>query len=248
MRNFGLIGNPVKHSFSPAYFQNKWLQEGIIDCYYSLYQLNDISELPLLLAQNPLIEGFNVTIPYKTSILPYLNHVAPQAKEIQSVNCVRVKRQNNQLNLFGYNTDCFGFEQSLLNAWKDKMPIHALIIGNGGSALAVHYVLKNLGIEVKVVSRRPNCQTLSYKALNNIHLSYFQLIINTTPLGMSPFIDAAPEINYTQINEKHLIYDLVYNPSQTLFLQKCRQQGAETKNGIEMLHLQADKSWDWFNS
>ncbi|MCB0515123.1 MAG: shikimate dehydrogenase [Chitinophagales bacterium] len=237
---FGLIGYPLSHSFSKKYFDQKFAAtSSSAPLSYALFPLAHISDLPELLAAMPNLVGFNVTIPYKEKIIPYLSALSPEATAIGAVNVV-VRHQNK---LLGYNTDAIGFAQSiqpLLRAHHTS----ALVLGNGGAAKAVCYVLQQLGIHYTIVSRTPTSQQLHYAALLPALLQKNYLIINTTPLGMYPNVETAPEIPYEAISEKHILYDLVYNPAETLFLQKGKKQGAATQNGLEMLHLQAEAAWD----
>lgn len=242
MRQFGLIGYPLSHSFSKKYFTEKFAKEGRADCHYELFPLSSISELPNLLAAHPLLEGLNVTIPYKKQVLPFLDIVAIPAG-LEACNCIRIQEGK----LTGYNTDSIGFEQSLrplLQSHHQK----ALVLGNGGAAEAVVYVLKKLGIKVELVSRSlHNGSSLTYADLTEMVMRDCTLIVNTTPLGMYPAVDNCPAIPYEYISNKHLLYDLVYNPGKTLFLQKGEARGAVIKNGEEMLVLQAEESWRIWN-
>lgn len=245
MRWFGLLGHPLSHSFSRKYFQEKFQQEGITDCEYHLFDIPDLAMLPELLDHNPQIEGFNVTIPYKEAILPYLTQLDETAKAVGAVNTVKV----NGNNLTGYNTDVHGFRQSI----KPFLEMHherALILGTGGGAKAVHHVLKQIGIDCRFVSRIAGGKKdhFNYEDVNRYVIEAFPLIINTTPLGMYPLVDRFPPIPYEHITSKHLLYDLVYNPAETGFLEKGKAQGAVTMNGLSMLYAQADKAWEIWNS
>lgn len=235
MKKYGLIGNPLAHSFSEKYFADKFKRESIHDCSYRLFPLQRIDQLPALLEKEHL-QGFNVTIPYKESVLSYLNELSDEAKQIGAVNCVLIE---NDI-LIGHNTDVFGFENSL-NQWLEKPINQALILGNGGSAKAVKFALKRLEIPFKIVSRSGD---LNYENLPASLVHESHLIINTTPLGMSPQTEAFPDIAYEAIGRQHFIFDLIYNPSETPFLRKCKIAGASIKNGAEMLKLQAEKSWE----
>jgi shikimate dehydrogenase len=243
MRQFGLIGYPLSHSFSKKYFTGKFEREGRGDCSYELFPLSGINELVPLLQKHPLLEGLNVTIPYKKQVLPFLDSSALPAG-LDACNCIRIQKGK----LTGYNTDSIGFEKSLaplLNAHHRQ----AMVLGNGGAAEAVMFVLKKLGIATELVSRsiRPG-STLTYDDITETHMRECTIIINTTPLGMYPATDHCPDIPYRFITPKHLLYDLVYNPATTLFLQKGGAQGATIKNGEEMLVLQAEESWRIWNS
>lgn len=259
MKKFGLIGYPLKHSFSKQYFNEKFEKEGLKDYHYELLPLPNISDLPDLLKQQPELCGLNVTIPHKIGVMFYLDKISPEAKEIDAVNCIRIVKSNpvesffsgemcmKKVQLEGYNTDVYGFEESLKPLLK-KQHSKALVLGNGGAARAVFYVLKKLGIDYDVVSRRANPKQLSYGQLNREIIEAHPLIINTTPLGTFPKIDEKPEIPYEFIDKRHLLYDLVYNPEETAFLKEGKKGGATIKNGLEMLHLQAEKNWEIWNS
>lgn len=243
MRLFGLIGYPLSHSFSKKFFTNKFEKEGITDCRYELFPLTTMDALQPLLQKNPELEGLNVTIPYKQQVLPFLDEShLPQG--LDACNCINIIGGK----LAGYNTDVTGFELSLsphLRTWHQK----ALVLGSGGAAAAVVYVLQKLGIDYTIVSRKKQGDaTMAYSAVTKATLAGHQLIINTTPLGMEPETNTCPAIPYRYITEKHLLYDLVYNPAKTLFLQKGEERGATTRNGEEMLLLQAEESWRIWNS
>lgn len=237
---YGLIGFPLKHSFSPKWFSEKFAAEGI-DATYMAYSLDNIESINDLLANYPL-KGLNVTIPYKTGVIEFLDTLSPEVKAIGAANCIDIRHGKR----IGYNTDIIGFEQSLTLLLR---PHHtkALVLGTGGAAKAVNYVLDKLGIEHRSVSRTKSEDTLTYEELTEEIINTYTLIINTTPLGMSPNIDDAPPIPYNFITEKHLLYDLIYNPAETKFLALGKAQGATTKNGHEMLVLQAEASWEIWN-
>jgi shikimate dehydrogenase len=243
MRLFGLIGYPLSHSFSKKYFEEKFKREGLTDCRYELFPLKSIDDVKKILKENLNIEGLNVTIPYKQQVLPYLYSFSNILKEIKACNCIKVTEGK----LFGYNTDVTGFEKSLLpllKPWHKK----ALILGNGGATAAVLFVLKKLNIDFDIVSRSLHANsTLCYKDLGDQVMKENLLIINTTPLGMYPQIDQYPDIPYQFLTERHFLYDLIYNPAKTLFLQKGEERGATIKNGEEMLMLQAEESWRIWN-
>ncbi|MDP4687391.1 MAG: shikimate dehydrogenase [Salibacteraceae bacterium] len=239
MKKFGLIGNPLAHSFSEKFFTEKFKRESIQDCSYKLFPLQRIDQLPALLEKENL-QGFNVTIPYKESVLSYLNQLSDEAKQIGAVNCVLIEDEK----LIGHNTDVFGFEVSI-SQWLNKPIKQALILGNGGSAKAVKFALKRLEIPFEIVSRSG---ALNYENLPASLVHDSHLIINTTPLGMSPQTEAFPDIAYEAIGSQHFVFDLIYNPSETPFLRKCKLAGASIKNGAEMLKLQAEKSWEIWSS
>lgn len=242
MRKFGLIGYPLSHSFSKKYFTEKFQQEGITDCQYELFPIDNIQKLPELLAKNPELVGINVTIPYKEAVFPYLSAVEKSAQEVGAVNVIKI--QNGHL--MGFNSDVYGFGQSLFHFLKgDSQQINgALVLGTGGAAKAVVYTLNKLNIEAKLVSRSPEKGDLTYEAISPEILKNHQLIVNTTPLGMSPNIDTCPELPYDLLTSQHYLFDLVYNPEKTLFLANGEKHGAHICNGLEMLRLQAEKSWE----
>jgi len=240
---FGLIGYPLSHSFSKEYFTKKFEHLGLGDFTYGLYPIGTIEELPAILRSE--VFGWNVTIPYKSSIISYLNDMDAQALKIGAVNTIVHTGQNSWK---GFNTDTNGFKDSLVR-WiglKD-IPAKALILGSGGSSKAVLYTLKMLGVKATVVSRMGNGD-IAYTDLTQEWMADCQLIINTTPVGMLPDQFSCPDIPYQYLTTQHWVYDLIYNPSNTLFLRQSEQMGAKTKNGLEMLHLQADYAWDiWKN-
>ncbi|WP_214227407.1 shikimate dehydrogenase [Pedobacter sp. B4-66] len=247
MRKFGLIGFPLSHSFSKKFFTEKFLNEHIPDCEYDLFPIESIDLLPELISQNVGLEGLNVTIPYKLAVLPFLNEVDEAADQIGAVNCIAIQSENGKKLLKGYNTDAYGFEESLkpmLNEQHKK----ALIFGDGGAAKAVKYVLDKLNMPFIVVTRTPTSNSILYEAVTPELLQEYTVLINTTPLGMSPNIESCPDIPYEVLTEGHLAYDLVYNPEETTFLGKSKAQGASIKNGLEMLYLQAERSWYIWNT
>jgi shikimate dehydrogenase len=248
MRLFGLIGYPLSHSFSADFFKQKFTNDKINDAEYQLFPLNSISELPELIRNKTDLQGFNITIPYKVAILPGLNYISKVATEVGAVNCVKIERTDSGIKLLGYNTDVHGFRKSLLPHLK---PFHynALILGTGGAAKAVGYSLLELGISYTMVSRNKTDKTcLHYSQLTEEIIKDNLLIINTSPVGMYPETEMAPDISYQFLGSKHLLFDLIYNPEETLFLKKGRASGAATKNGLQMLELQAEKSWEIWNS
>lgn len=247
MRQFGLIGFPLSHSFSAKYFEKKFADEHISDAVYSLFPIEDISNFRHFIQKIPDLQGFNMTIPHKVSILKHLDTISEEAKAVGAVNCVKVERIQSGAMLTGYNTDVYGFRESLRPLLK---PYHtsALVLGSGGASRAVCYVLNKLGINYFLVSRySENDSSLQYHQIDKKILSDNKLIINTTPLGMYPETDICPEIPYEFLSREHLLYDLVYNPVETKFLLKGKQTGAQIKNGLEMLELQAGKSWEIWN-
>ena len=247
MKLFGVVGFPLGHSFSKKYFEDKFIAGDIRDAYFLNFELENLDGLDELIKNNPHLEGFTVTIPHKTAMLPLMNELMDEVREIGALNVVKIKRQNKQVFLSGYNTDVYGFEKSLLSVFQ---PHHkqALVLGTGGAAKAVCFVLKKLSIEYLSVSRNAKgTNTLSYNNLTEEIIQSYPLIINTTPLGMFPKIDFCPEIPYEFLTDKHLLFDLVYNPEQTLFMQKGTKQGAKVCNGYNMLCFQAEEAWKIWN-
>lgn len=241
MKNYGVIGESLAHSFSPSYFEKKFTDLKINDCSYKAYELSSI-ELIKKLIHDEELSGFNVTIPYKQSIIPYLDGLSHIASEINSVNTVSIK---NGL-LYGENTDHIGFRKTILKYIQSHHK-RALIFGTGGSSRTITYVLKSLGIQCMHVSQS-NQNMIGYDQLDYKVIKNHDLLINTTPLGTFPSIDDCVDIPYSAITSKHLCYDLIYNPLQTLFLTKSKLNGAMTVNGLEMLKIQADKSWKVWSS
>ncbi len=253
MRVFGLIGYPLAHSFSEKYFTDKFNREQIINCVYKNFELTNIHQLKNIISNNPDLSGLNVTLPYKTAVIPFLNEISPEAQKIGAVNTIKIETIGDKKILKGFNTDVFGFEQSLLPLLK---PFHqnAIILGAGGAALAVAFVLSKLQINYLVVVRnKPSANetifpnTMLFDELSENLLQQQQLIINTTPLGTYPNIDSFPPLPYTAIANGAIAFDLVYNPDETLFLSKAKEQGAVIKSGSEMLQLQAEKAWQIWN-
>lgn len=243
MKVYGIIGYPLGHSFSRSYFTEKFLREGIRDCTYENFPLSSITELPALLNAEPLLCGFNVTIPYKEQVLPYLDELSEEVRKIGACNCVRIVNGKKT----GFNTDVIGFEGSLLHAFP-RLPERALVLGTGGAAKAVEFVLNKRSVSFQYVSRSPRPGQLSYKDLTQSTLSNHLLIINTTPLGMHPLEEQCPPLPYEYVGEKHCLFDLIYNPAKTLFLKKGEENGARIQNGMEMLLLQAAENWKIWNA
>lgn len=247
MRKFGLIGYPLSHSFSKKYFTEKFEREHIDDCAYELYPIATTDEFPALLASDQELRGINVTIPHKLSVMEHLDALDPAAAAIGAVNCIDIRPGTEGPVLKGYNTDAYGFEVSL----KPHLRNHhqrALVFGDGGAAKAVKYVLRELNIPFLRVVRNPVEGALLYKDIDAELLKSHTILINTTPLGMSPDYDSCPDLPYEALGPLHLAYDLVYNPELTTFLSKALARGAVVKNGLEMLHLQAERSWYIWNS
>jgi len=237
-QHFGILGYPLSHSFSPQYFKKKFEEEGCKGCTYRAFPISDIEGYNHIDRSN--ISGFNVTIPYKETIIPFLDELEEEATKIGAVNTIHIQDGISR----GYNTDVYGFENSLSPLLKDHHQ-KALILGNGGAAKAIKYVLTKLGIEFSIVSRKS--EKLNYKKLNAELIEDHKIIINTTPLGMAPNVKKQPNLPYQHISSDHLLFDLIYNPQKTLFLKQGERQGATIKNGYEMLLLQAEKSWEIWN-
>lgn len=243
-RKYGLIGFPLSHSFSKGFFAEKFAKEHIVNTQYENYPIESVDQFHQLWQQEPQLEGMNITIPHKKAVIPFLDHTSTVVNAINACNCIR--KYNGKL--YGYNTDVIGFEKSLQPFLQ---PHHqkALILGTGGAAAAVAWVLQKLGISFKYVSRSSNGEeVIIYEALNNTILHEHHLIINTSPVGMYPHVNEAPNLNYEALTDKHHLYDLIYNPAETLFLTKGKERGASIQNGLEMLHLQAEASWEIWNS
>lgn len=242
---YGLIGFPLGHSFSAKYFAEKFASQNI-DAEYRNFAIESIKNLPKILKNNSNLKGLNVTIPYKQQVMPFLDDIDEAAKRIGAVNVICVSRKGNQTKLTGHNADVIGFTESLRPLLK---PQHtkALVLGTGGASKAVIDGLQQLGILTQYVSRTRREGIIAYDDVTPEMLEEYKLVVNCTPLGMFPKVDDAPDIPYNSLGPEHLLYDLVYNPKETLFLQKGREQGATTKNGLEMLHLQAEASWNFWN-
>ncbi len=242
---YGLVGRDISYSFSKTYFSDKFKTEKLKHTYTNI-DLKELDELIDFLAINiQTLKGLNVTIPYKESIIKHLDEVDETAQEIGAINCIKILTNNR---LKGYNTDVFGFEQSLKPILKNHHK-KALILGTGGASKAIAYALKQFQIEFVFVSRNPSKNQFSYNDLNKTIIVNHTLIINTTPLGtLGSKENQLPSIPYNYLTEKHLLYDLIYNPKETIFLKKGKEQGCVIKNGLEMLKLQADKSWEIWNS
>ena len=245
-RKFGLIGFPLSHSFSRKFFTEKFSKEDI-DAEYINFEIATIDELPHLINAHPDLEGFNVTIPYKEQVIPYLDYTDKAAARIQAVNTVKINRSASHILLYGYNTDIYGFQESLkplLQNYHHK----ALVLGTGGASKAVMKALENLKIDSILVSRNPEEKgELSYTDLDEDVMDSYKIIVNATPIGTYPNIEGCPAIPFEWVTPKHLLVDLVYNPEFTEFLKQGKARGAQIKNGLEMLHLQALAAWEIWN-
>jgi shikimate dehydrogenase len=243
MRLYGLIGKTLKHSFSKVYFTQKFARLGLTDCRYENFEIPSIDHFKALLDSYPELEGLNITIPYKEEVLPYLHEQSHVVRAVGACNCIKFEEGR----LYGFNTDVAGFKKSLQKVLK---PQHqkALVLGTGGGAKAVGYALKELAIEYISISRSRKEGGLTYEEIDKSLLQDHLLIVNTSPVGMYPHVDEAPAIPYKHLTPSHLLYDLIYNPAKTLFLQKGAEQGATISNGQEMLELQAEENWRIWNS
>ncbi len=248
MRQFGLIGKNISYSFSPSYFREKFEKENIPDSDYKIFDLSQISEVEMIFTQ-PNLTGLNVTIPYKEEIIPFLDELTPEAETIGAVNTIQFKNGEK----IGHNTDAYGFEQSLNEIIEQKKLFNsekpkALILGTGGSSKAVAFALKNSGISFLQISRDSSKADLCYEEISPILIKSHLLVINTTPLGSANYLQDFPNLPYDAFTPEHLAFDLIYNPSETVFLDKAKKRGANTINGLRMLQLQADKAWKIWNS
>lgn len=241
MKQFGLLGKSLAHSFSKKYFEEKFRENALNSCSYENFELENIKDVKELIVSNKNLIGFNVTIPYKESISDFIDKIDPLAKKLNAVNTVFVNRNDNSL--YGYNTDVYGFSQSI----KPFFNLHherALILGTGGASKAVAHVLQGLGVKIMFASRTPKgTNQIAYKDLNEYAIKAHTMIINTSPLGMYPNIETYPNLPYEAIGENHFLVDLTYNPEETIFLKKGKERGAISLNGKDMLVFQAEKSW-----
>jgi len=248
MKKFGLIGFPLTHSFSKHYYDAKIAREQLTGIGYELYPLPSIAAFPDLLSDEPTLMGVNVTIPHKIAVMDYVHRLSPEAAAIKAVNCIRIERPaSGRPVLTGYNTDVYGFTESLkplLRPWHTR----ALVLGNGGAAKAVVYALDRLGIAHAIVSRSAGAGQYTYAQLDAPTMASHTLIVNTTPLGTYPAVSGCPDIPFAAIGNRHLLYDLVYNPAETEFLKRGKAAGAAIKNGLEMLELQAERNWEIWNA
>ncbi len=240
---FGLIGKNIDYSFSKKYFSEKFSNEPFLDCEYQNFDIQEIDFFTEITKNNPNLKGLNVTIPYKETVIPFLNKLSVKAAKIGAVNVIRFTKKRN---LKGYNSDCYGFKKAL----KPLLEIHhkkALILGTGGASKAVAYALDGLNISYTFVSREPIGSSIDYNRINATTFDNYQIIINCTPLGTSPNTKEFPLIPYNFFTEKHIAFDLIYNPEETQFLKKAKKYGAICKNGLDMLVFQAEKSWEIWN-
>lgn len=246
MKKYGLIGYPLGHSFSMGYFNEKFKNEAI-NAVYENFEIPDIQDITTVIGSNPDLAGFNVTIPYKEKVMDYLDYIAPEAAEIGAVNVVKVTHNGERALLKGFNSDVVGFVNSIKPLLR---PLHkkALVLGTGGASKAVEYGLRKLGLETIKVSRIEKDNTITYGQVTPELLSEYKVIVNCTPCGMAPHFDECPNLPYDSIDDSFLLYDLIYNPEETLFLRKGKEKDATVKNGLEMLLLQAEEGWNIWNS
>lgn len=246
MTKYGLIGYPLGHSFSASFFNEKFCREQL-NAVYENYEISTIEDFQQVITDNPTLKGLNVTIPYKQQIIPFLHALSTEAQAIGAVNVIQFMRQDNNLRIVGHNTDVIGFRKSIEPLLSSSHK-RALILGTGGASKAVNYALRSIGIKTSFVSRTEGKSDFTYQQITPALLHEYTVIVNCSPLGMFPHIDGCPPLPYEAMSKDHLLYDLVYNPEETLFLKKGRKQGTITKNGLEMLHLQAIAAWSiWQN-
>jgi shikimate dehydrogenase len=246
MRKFGLIGYPLGHSFSKKYFTEKFSREYIKGCSYENYPLTNISQITDLIRDNEL-EGLNVTIPYKSSVIKFLDKIDPEAEAIVALNVIKIKRTTGKTELRGFNSDMTGIMDTLIPVLSPEIK-NALVLGTGGSSKAVCYVLTKLNIHYTLISREKQSFCLTYSDINSEILGKTRLIINTTPLGMYPETKSKPDLNYDLLGSRHILFDLVYNPEITEFLKIGKERGCTVLSGIKMLHSQAERSWGIWNN
>lgn len=245
MDTYGLIGYPLGHSFSISYFNQKFADENI-DAKYENFEIASIDSLLEVIDTHPNLRGLNVTIPYKQKIMPFLDTLSPEATAIGAVNVVKVTHEGGKVTLRGYNSDVIGFTQSI-EPMLEKVHRKALILGTGGASKAVDYGLKALGLETVFVSRFKRPGTIQYGDITPEVVKEYNVIVNCTPCGMYPNVDECPQLPYEAMDNRTILYDLIYNPDNTLFMKKGAAHGANTKNGLEMLLLQAFASWELWN-
>ena len=246
MDKYGLIGYPLGHSFSISYFNQKFADEGI-DARYENFEISSIDQLLEVLDKTPNLKGLNVTIPYKERVMEYLDSIAPEAQAIGAVNVIRVTHEGKKIKLKGFNSDVIGFTQSIEPMLDKKWHKKALILGTGGASKAINFGLKSLGIEPLFVSRFERENTITYQQVTPEVVKEYNVIVNCTPVGMYPHTEECPQLPYEAMDNHTILYDLIYNPDQTLFMRKGAQYGADVKNGLEMLLLQAFASWEFWN-
>lgn len=246
MRRFGLIGYPLGHSFSKQYFEEKFKRENIRGCTYENFPIASLDEFTSLIKSNPDICGLNVTIPYKSEILRFVNIADDAVEQIGAANVLKIKWENGKSYISAHNSDVFGIKDSLVPCTRKKGK-KVLILGAGGSSKAVAWTVKKLGCEALVVSRSAKRGTISYNDLSSSLLESIDLIVNATPVGMYPDIESRPDIDYNMLNSRHTLFDLVYNPEITTFLRMGRERGCKIITGMKMLRSQAERSWEIWN-
>lgn len=246
MDKYGLIGYPLGHSFSKSYFNEKFENEGI-NAEYINFEIPTLDSLPEILASNPELKGLNVTIPYKEKVISYLDSISPEARAIGAVNVIRVDHKGNDTYLKGFNSDVIGFTKNI-EPLLERFHKKALILGTGGASKAINFGLKSLGLETVFVSRFERPGTIQYSQITPDIIQEYNVIVNCTPCGMYPHIDECPQLPYEAMTSKNILYDLLYNPDETLFMKKGAQHGATVKNGLEMLLLQAFASWEFWHN
>ena len=246
MEKYGLIGYPLGHSFSISYFNQMFQDEGI-DAVYENFEIPTIDALPEVLDSNPNLRGLNVTIPYKEKVLPFLDSVSPEARAIGAVNVIRVTHEGNNVKLKGYNSDVIGFTKSIESMLDKKRHKKALILGTGGASKAIDYGLRNLGLETVFVSRYERPGTIQYSTITPEVIQEYNVVVNCTPMGMYPKTEVCPLLPYEAMDQHTILYDLIYNPDETKFMKLGMKYGAQTKNGLEMLLLQAFASWEFWH-
>ena len=246
MDKYGLIGYPLGHSFSISYFNQKFQDEGI-NAVYENFEIPDVDLLNEVVDSNPNLKGLNVTIPYKEKVMQYLDTISPEARAIGAVNVIRVTHEGSKIKLKGYNSDVIGFTQSIEPMLDKKWHKKALILGTGGASKAIDYGLRNLGLETLFVSRYERPGTIQYKTITPEVIKEYNVIVNCTPIGMYPKTEECPQLPYEAMDSHTILYDLIYNPDETLFMKLGAKYGAQTKNGLEMLLLQAFASWEFWH-
>ena len=246
MDKYGLIGYPLGHSFSISYFNQKF-QDEAINAVYENFEIASIDALPEVLDSNPNLRGLNVTIPYKEKVIPFLDSLSPEARAIGAVNVIRVIHSGKSIRLKGYNSDVIGFTKSIEPMIDRKWHKKALILGTGGASKAIDYGLRNLGLETVFVSRYERPGTIQYSSITPDVIREYNVVVNCTPLGMYPKTEECPQLPYEAMDGHTILYDLIYNPDETLFMKRGQQYGAQTKNGLEMLLLQAFASWEFWH-
>lgn len=246
MEKYGLIGYPLGHSFSISYFNQKFSDEGI-DAKYENFEIPSIDILPEILDSNPELRGLNVTIPYKEKVMQFLDHISPEAQAIGAVNVIRVMHEGKDTILKGYNSDVIGFTQSISPMIDTKWHKKALVLGTGGASKAINYGLRSLGLDTVYVSRYERPGTIQYDKITPDVIREYNVVVNCTPVGMYPHTDECPQLPYEAMDSHTILYDLIYNPDETLFMKRGRGRGADVKNGLEMLLLQAFASWEFWH-